>query len=355
MKNQHTGYYLPAEWTEQSGIQLTWPHKNTDWEPYLADITQTFIQLAREISKQEKLVIAAQYPDDVKRILQENLSQESLDNVRIYACPNNDTWARDHAPLTLMPISGIIQQTNEPLLLDFKFNGWGEKFDWENDNCISKSLFEQQAFNGTIESFEDFVLEGGSIESDGEGTIMTTSFCLLAPNRNQPMNQIDIEKLLLHYFNAKRVVWLHHGSLLGDDTDGHIDTIVRLCPNNTIVYQGCDDEQDEQFTDFKLLEEELQQLKTLGGKSYRLLKLPMPDAMYEKDDRLPATYANFVILNRSVIVPTYGNKTKDAEAARILQLAFPEKEIVCIDATTVVKQHGSLHCLTMQYPYGVIK
>ena len=355
MKNQHTGYYLPAEWTEQSGIQLTWPHQNTDWEPYLADITQTFIQLAHEISKQEKLVIAAQYPDNVKRILQENLSQESLDNVHIYACPNNDTWARDHAALTLMPIKGTSQQANEPLLLDFKFNGWGEKFDWENDNCISKSLFEQQAFNGTIESFEDFVLEGGSIESDGEGTIMTTSFCLLAPNRNQPMNQTDIEKLLLHHFNAKRVVWLHHGSLLGDDTDGHIDTIVRLCPNDTIVYQGCDDEQDEQFTDFKLLEEELQQLKTLDGKSYRLLKLPMPDTMYEEDDRLPATYANFVILNRSVIVPTYGNKIKDAEAARILQLAFPEKEIVCIDATTVVKQHGSLHCLTMQYPYGVIK
>jgi len=197
MKNQYTAYYLPAEWAEQSGIQLTWPHKNTDWEPYLTEITQTFIQLAREISKQEKLVIAAQYPDDVKRILQENLSQESLDNVRIYACPNNDTWARDHAPLTLMPIKGTSQQANEPLLLDFKFNGWGEKFDWENDNRISKSLFEQQAFNGTIESFENFVLEGGSIESDGEGTIMTTSFCLLAPNRNQPMNQTDIEKLLM--------------------------------------------------------------------------------------------------------------------------------------------------------------
>ena len=151
------------------------------------------------------------------------------------------------------------------------------------------------------------------------------------------------------------MVWLHHGSLLGDDTDGHIDTIVRLCPNNTIVFQGCDDEQDEQFTDFNLLEEELQQLKTLDGKSYRLLKLPMPDAIYEEDDRLPATYANFVILNHSVIVPTYGNNTKDAEAARILQQAFPEKEIVCINATTVVKQHGSLHCLTMQYPYGVIK
>ena len=355
MTDQHTAYFLPAEWAPQSGIQLTWPHQNTDWKPCLAEITQTFIQLAREISRQEKLLVAAQNPDEVRRILEENLPPENLRNIRVSACKSNDTWARDHAPLTLMPARGAAPQADGPLLLDFKFNGWGEKFGWQDDNRISRTLFAQRAFNGKMESHEQFVLEGGSIESDGEGTIMTTVFCLLAQNRNQPMSQEDIERQLLRHFNATRVVWLRHGKLVGDDTDGHIDTTVRLCPDSTIVYQGCDDEKDEQFADLKLLEEELRQLKTLHGKGYRLLKLPMPDALFDDGQRLPATYANFVILNRSVIIPAYGNKTKDAEAARIVQQAFPEREVVCIDATTVVRQHGSLHCLTMQYPCGVIR
>lgn len=355
MNDRHTAYVLPAEWAEQSGIQLTWPHKNTDWAPCLNEITETFIQLAHEISRQEKLVVAAQYPDEVKRILEENIPQESMRNIRIFACKNNDTWARDHAPITLMPVNGYSPQNEGPLLLNFKFNGWGEKFEWQHDNRITQSLFEQHAFNGKMETFDPFVLEGGSIESDGKGTIMTTSFCLLAPNRNQPMNQHDINNMLLKCFNARRIVWLQHGKLVGDDTDGHIDTIVRLCPDDTIVYQGCDDKDDEQFDDFKLLEEELKKLNTLNGKGYRLLKLPMPDAMYDDGQRLPATYANFVILNRSVIVPTYRQKSKDDEAACIFRRVFPDKEVVCIDATTVVRQHGSLHCLTMQYPYGVIR
>lgn len=355
MNDQHTSYVLPAEWATQSGIQLTWPHENTDWAPYLDAITDTFIQLAREIARQEKLIIAARNPEEVERILRQHIPEGHIKNIRIFECYNNDTWARDHAPLTLMPADAKTHNAGEPMLLDFKFNGWGEKFEWQHDNCITRSLFEQQAFNGNIKSYKQFVLEGGSIESDGKGTIMTTSFCLLAPNRNQPMNQNDIEHSLINYFNARRVVWLHHGKLVGDDTDGHIDTIVRLCPNDTIVYQGCDDKEDEQFTDFKLLEDELRKLSTLNGESYKLLKLPMPDAIFDGGQRLPATYANFVILNRSVIVPAYRQKNKDTEAARIIKQAFPDKEVVCIDATTVVRQHGSLHCLTMQYPCGVIK
>lgn len=355
MNDQHTSYVLPAEWATQSGIQLTWPHENTDWAPYLDSITDTFIQLAREIARQEKLIIAARNPEEVECILRQHITEDHIKNIRIFECYNNDTWARDHAPLTLMPADTKTYNAGEPMLLDFKFNGWGEKFEWQHDNCITRSLFEQQAFNGNIKSYKQFVLEGGSIESDGKGTIMTTSFCLLAPNRNQPMNQNDIEHRLINYFNARRVVWLHHGKLVGDDTDGHIDTIVRLCPNDTIVYQGCDDKEDEQFTDFKLLEDELRKLSTLNGESYKLLKLPMPDAIFDGGQRLPATYANFVILNRSVIVPAYQQKNKDTEAARIIKQAFPDKEVVCIDATTVVRQHGSLHCLTMQYPCGVIK
>ena len=355
MNDQHTSYVLPAEWATQSGIQLTWPHENTDWAPYLDAITDTFIQLAREIARQEKLIIAARNPEEVERILRQYIPEDHIKNIRIFECYNNDTWARDHAPLTFMPADTKTNNAGEPMLLDFKFNGWGEKFEWQHDNCITRSLFEQQAFNGNIKSYKQFVLEGGSIESDGKGTIMTTNFCLLAPNRNQPMNQNDIEHRLINYFNARRVVWLHHGKLVGDDTDGHIDTIVRLCPNDTIVYQGCDDKEDEQFTDFKLLEDELRKLSTLNGESYKLLKLPMPDAIFDDGQRLPATYANFVILNRSVIVPAYQQKNKDTEAARIIKQAFPDKEVVCIDATTVVRQHGSLHCLTMQYPCGVIK
>lgn len=340
--------YLPAEWEPQSAIQLTWPDEHTDWAPYLDAITTTFVELAKAITRFENLIIAAADANAVSEILSRKLSHEQLSRVKIYPCPINDTWARDHAPLTLVGNSGKAKE--EVRLLDFRFNGWGEKFPSEKDNHITKTLYREGAYRGQLENHDDFVLEGGSIESDGKGSIFTTSHCLLAPHRNQPLTETEITERLKHYFHAGRIVWLHHGNLVGDDTDGHIDTIVRLCPNDTIAYVRCDDTSDEQYNDFHALEEELKALTTVEGHPYRLLPLPMPRRMEDESYRLPATYANFVILNGAVLVPTYQQPDNDKKAMDVIAQAFPDREIIGIDASTVVRQHGSLHCLTMQFP-----
>ena len=277
---------------------------------------------------------------------------------------------RKHQP-SARPKDACYQRDARTLtLLDFQFNGWGEKFEAKLDNAINKHLYEQGLVKGNYEDHLDFVLEGGSIESDGKGTIFTTTCCLMAPHRNQPLTQTQIEERLKAYLGAERVVWLNHGSLIGDDTDGHIDTLARICPNDTIVYTGG----DADHPDLALMEEELKALRTLEGKPYRLLKLPLPRPIYDppvadgsvvndaivaegiesgdavaNGDRLPATYANYLIINGAVLVPTYAQPDLDAEAMRIIGEAFPDREIIGIDCRAVIKQHGSLHCCTMQY------
>lgn len=340
-------YILPAEWHRQACVQLTWPHEATDWSPYLDDITETFIQIAKAVAQYESLVVAAKYPERVREQLEDSLSDEEMSRVSIYECDNNDTWARDHAFLTLVPASDVSAPCR---LLDFRFNGWGEKFAADKDNLINRTLFEKGILHGERVDYDDFVLEGGSIESDGRGTILTTSMCLMAPHRNQPMTREQIEQTLKERLCARKIIWLDHGQLIGDDTDGHIDTIVRMCPNNTLLYVGCDDENDPQYADFKALEQQLKDITDADGNSYRLLKLPMPDAIYDDGDRLPATYANFLILNGAVIVPTYNQEAKDARALEVVAEAFPGYDIIAIDSRTIVRQHGSIHCLTMQYP-----
>jgi agmatine/peptidylarginine deiminase len=368
-------FYLPAEWALQSGIQLTWPHDRTDWKPYLKEITDTFIELARHIAEDEKVLIVTPHVESVRQLLAERLGQKLIGNILFYSCDTNDTWARDHGFLTLLPKSNRPVKASVPanaetsyspeqdnknrqpagLLLDFHFNGWGEKFPSDLDDRINRSLYAQGAFNGEREDHENFVLEGGSIESDGQGTLFTTTHCLMAPHRNQPFTKEEIESKLKFVFRARRMIWLEHGLLEGDDTDGHIDTIVRTAPNDTLLYMGCQDEKDSQYEDFKLLEQQLQSLRTLNGTPYQLLELPMPDPIYQDGERLPATYANFVITNHTILYPTYHQAEKDRLSGRILSEAFPGKRIIGIDARTAIRQHGSLHCLTMQYPAGIIR
>ena len=359
-------FVLPAEWEPQSAIMLTWPHAGTDWKPYLTEITNTYIELAKIITRYEQLLVATPDRASTWYTLHDCLSPEQMDKIHIYEVDSNDTWARDHGPITLV----LRKKQNTwmvPIrLLDFKFNGWGEKFRWEKDNAINLQLYYQAAFNADLENHQGFVLEGGSIESDGKGTLFTTSQCLLAPHRNQPFTRENIDHQLKNFFNLKQVVWLDHGNLIGDDTDGHIDTIVRVAPHDTLLYVGCDDPDDEQHEDFQALEKQLQGLLTFEGYPYRLLKLPMPDPIYDegdrlstdkqsKGDRLPATYANFLILNKAVIYPTYNQPEKDEEAKRQIQLAFPDREIIGVDSLTIIRQHGSIHCLTMQLPEGAIR
>ena len=235
-------------------------------------------------------------------------------------------------------------------MLDFRFNGWGEKFPAALDNQITSKMAAQGLFQYPVENHDDFVLEGGSIESNGEGIIFTTSICLLAPHRNQPLTREEIETQLLQRLHAQHIIWLDHGNLIGDDTDGHIDTIVRIAPHDTLLYVGCDDEGDPQYEDFQALEQQLRTLRTPDGHPYRLLRLPMPHPIFDDGERLPATYANFVILNGAVLVPTYNQPDLDSIACETISLAFPGLDIIGIDARVVVRQHGSLHCLTMQYP-----
>ena len=325
---------MPAEWELQSMVQLTWPHKDTDWAPILPEITAVYNEMAREIRKREKLLIVA--PAEV---------QPPTLNSYLITLNTNDTWARDHGFITVEEITANSQKPKTKILLDFCFNGWGEKFEATLDNEINRHLYDQGLIKGIYESHLDFVLEGGSIESDGKGTIFTTSCCLMAPHRNQPLTQSEIEQRLKQSLGAERVVWINHGSLIGDDTDGHIDTLVRICPDDTLLYIGS----DEEHPDLLLMEEELKTFRTLEGKPYRLLKLPLPRPIYDGDERLPATYANYLVINDAVLVPTYNQPDLDQEAMRIIQQAFPDRDIVGIDCRAVIKQHGSLHCCTMQY------
>ena len=354
MDINNSTYYLPSEWQKQVAVQLTWPHAKTDWAPYLEDIVRMEVRMADEITKREDLIIATPEKDAVRGLLKAQLSEQQFNRVKIVEMPTDDTWARDHGAITLLPRPENKEKPRKAILLDFCFNGWGKKFPAENDNRITQNLNSGRVFKAyydyAMKDHLDFVLEGGSIESDGKGTVFTTSQCLLAPNRNQPLSKEDIEDYLKKVLCAERIVWLDHGNLIGDDTDGHIDTIVRIAPDDTILYVKCDDDKDEQFEDFDALEKQLQVLRTKEGKPYRLLPLPMPKAMYDDGDRLPATYANFLIINGAVLVPTYNQPELDKKAMEIIQEAFPDREIIGIDAQVAVRQHGSLHCLTMQFP-----
>ena len=305
----------------------------------LDEVEECFLNLAREIaSRQPLLLVAPEFPKALENF-------EFKENVFYVECPTNDTWARDHGFISLL------NEQEEVRLVDFCFNGWGMKFAACKDNLINSQLVKGSLLNGTYQNCRNFVLEGGSIESDGEGTLLTTSLCLLAPNRNDTLDKQEIEDYLKKSFNLKQVLWLDHGYLAGDDTDSHIDTLARLCPNHTICYVQCTDTEDEHYMELKKMEEQLKEFRTLDNEPFRLLGLPMPEAIFDEDgERLPATYANFLIMNDAVLYPTYDQPENDRKAACVLQEAFPRKEIVGVDCRALIKQHGSLHCVTMQYP-----
>lgn len=329
---------LPAEWAEQEFVQLTWPHAETDWADMLDEVNQCFVNIARAILKFQNLLIVCVDSEDVEPFF----TEQELEQITFAEMPTNDTWARDHGGITVF-------EDDKAVIYDFTFNGWGMKFAANHDNLITRKLYMAGIFGESLHrNCFNFILEGGSIESDGEGTLLTTAECLLSNNRNN-LSQDDVEEYLKNCFGLQRVLWLEHGYLAGDDTDSHIDTLVRFCDKSTIAYIKCDDEADEHYRDLKRMKKELRMFKTLEGRYYRLIPLPMADEVYFEGERLPATYANFLIINGAVLVPTY-NSPKDQIAIIQLQKAFPEREIIGIDCNALIKQHGSLHCVTMQYP-----
>lgn len=338
--------YLPAEWHKQSLIQLTWPHIETDWAYMLDEVETCFLNIAYEILERQDLLVVAPEPFSIGDCIEAHGG--NVKRLTVSKVETNDTWARDHAFITMLKEDGT------PQLLDFCFNGWGMKYAANYDNLINSRLYYFcDTLKGEYVYHRNFILEGGSIESDGKGTLLTTRSCLLSSNRNE-MIQEDMEKFLKETFNLKQVLWLSHGYLAGDDTDSHIDTLARFCPDDTIAYVKCTDSNDEHYEELKAMEEELKAFRTLDGKPYRLLPLPMANPIYDDErKRLPATYANFLIMNEAVLYPTYMQYANDMLAKEVLAEAFPGREIVGIDCTALIKQHGSLHCVTMQYPEGV--
>jgi agmatine/peptidylarginine deiminase len=334
---------LPAEWEPQSAVMLTWPRRDGDFAKVFAAVEANFVAIAVAIARFESLhVNVAEGAASLReRLVAAGVPPERL---RVYELPNDDVWARDHGPITVVRDGKLVH-------LDFQFNGWGGKFSAARDNALTAALAHIGAWNAPVETI-DLVLEGGGIESDGKGTLLTTERCLLAPTRNAKLDKAGIEAVLKAKLGVERILWLRHGDLLGDDTDGHIDTIARFCDADTIAYQACDDRADAHHEDLAGLAAELAALRTTDGRPYQLVPLPLPQAIFDADDgrRLPAGYANFLILNGAVLVPLYGDTNNDAIALQRLRPCFPGREVIGIDCRALIQQYGSLHCVTMQIP-----
>lgn len=334
---------LPAEWEPQGFVQLTWPHPDTAWYDLL-HVLDCYVEVAKAITRYEPLLVVCR---DKAECLQDMLERgyEPSAQVRFVECPLNDTWARDHGAISVVG--------EEKAVLDFVFNGWGLKFGSDLDNQINRNIYKQGVWAPDVryKDMRPFVLEGGSIDTDGCGTLMATSECLLSLNRNEYLSREEIEAHLTKAFGLKRILWLDHGSIAGDDTDSHVDILARFCSEDTIAYTSCDNPSDENYASLKAMEEQLRTFRTLDGKPYKLVPLPLPEPLYLEDYRLPASYANFLVVNGAVLMPGAGSSL-DEVAAGQLRSAFPGRTVEVIDCRPLLSGHGGLHCITMNYPKG---
>ena len=336
--------YLPPEWAPQRGVLITWPHDHSDWEENLPAVEDVFRELAGQISRFEDLVVTCR-DEKHRRHIRNQLVIGGVDPTRfsLHIARSNDCWARDHGPISVF-------DQDKPWLLNFVFNGWGNKYKSDLDNQITSMLHAQGAFGDAGLRSIDFVLEGGSIDVDGEGTLLTTEHCLLSPKRNPGFSKEKIEHRLKTLLGVERILWLTAGHLAGDDTDSHIDTLARFCSPDTIVHVSCDDPDDEHYAGLLAMQRELQALQSYSGRPYHLVPLPWPRPKFAADGRrLPASYANFLIINNAVLVPTYNDPT-DASALTCLLKCFPGRQIIGIPSLPLITQGGSLHCVTMQLP-----
>ena len=327
-----------AEWEEQKAVLMSFPHNETDWKKDLKGALSPFVRIAQAIAYSQAVYIICKDKDEISELF---CSKKNLTFIEI---PTNDTWIRDYGYLS-------IEENGERKLLDFKFDGWGGKFEASLDNAVNRKLYNKGYLGITPLEEVDFVLEGGSIESDGCGTILTTTQCLCNPNRNGGKTKEEVERTLRDNLGAKRVLWLDYGYLAGDDTDAHIDTVARFVNRHTITYLQCLDNRDEHYDTLQKMHLQLKKFRTFDGKPYRLIPLPMCEARYgDRGNRLPLTYANFLITNSALLYPTYNLKT-DKPAGIILRSLFPDKEIIPIDCSKLIEEGGALHCSTMQVSY----
>lgn len=373
---------LPAEWEPQSAVLLAWPHAGTDWAERLDSVEGTCAALIAAITRCETAIVCT--PDaEIGAHAAECLREAGADlsRVRFVEIPYDDTWLRDSGPIILMsgtghPATARTRQVRHMselasdesddsrsahpcadaqgqfVLLDFRFTGWGGKFEAAQDDALVAGLVARSVFRGDAQHQRiDWALEGGAIESDGRGTILTTWKCL--QQRHPEQSRATVELTLRNALSAQRVLWLDHGFLQGDDTDAHVDTLARFAPDDAIVFQACSDPDDPHYEELAAMRREIEALRTVDGKPYRLFDLPWPQPILDQGRRLAASYANYLVINGAVLVPAYNDVVDDA-AAQTIALAHPGREIIQIPCRPLIWQNGSLHCMTMQVPAGAI-
>ncbi len=322
----------PAEFETQRAVQIIFPHARSDWNRYLEEACECFVNIIESVRRFELCLVIC---DDVARVRK---YFNDTQNLLFIPYHTDDTWARDCSGI-------VVEEDAKTLMLDFRFNGWGNKFEAARDNAMTRALSK---YYDADHISVDFVLEGGAIESDGNGTLLATAQCLLHSGRNRQYTPTQIEALLGETLGIKRFLWLHHGYLHGDDTDAHVDTLARFVDEQTIMYLCCEDETDEHYHDLKAMENELRQFTCKSGHPYRLIALPMTRPIYYEGERLPSSYANFLMLNGAVLVPTYQDCNDDV-VLEIFRTTFPERTVIGVDCSILIRQHGSLHCVSMQF------
>ncbi|MEJ1095726.1 MULTISPECIES: agmatine deiminase family protein [unclassified Pseudoxanthomonas] len=338
-------FRFPAEWESQSAILIAWPHAETDWAERLGAVEDTYVALVAAITRFQDVVICVA-DDDLQTYAEARLrsARVEMTRVRFVTAEYDDTWLRDSGPITLCE-SGHFK------LLDFRFTGWGGKFEASRDDQLVGELSGMQLFHNYFVQSINFALEGGAIETDGDGTLLTTWRCLHERHPDVPREQITSQ--LAGWLHQDRVLWLDHGYLEGDDTDAHIDTLARFAPDNAIVFQACDDPKDSHYQELQAMAKEIAALRTRDGQPYRLFPLPWAKPVLDEGRRLAASYANFLVINDAVLMPAYGDEA-DGKAAEVLAAAYPGRDIVQVPCRSLIWQNGSLHCITMQLPKGLV-
>ena len=336
--------FLP-EWTPCDGVLMALPDKTTDWAYILDEVRDQYKNIVKELTSCDiHVVMLCKNMQEAQNIFCD-VKPEKLTLIKL---DYNDTWTRDYGPIT-------IAKDDNLRALHFGFNGWGLKFAADKDNLVNRNLEDKSVFTkGIFRNRSGFILEGGSIDTDGMGTILTTSKCLCSPNRNGGLSKSEADTNLRRFLGADHILFLDYGHLEGDDTDSHIDTLARMAPDNTILFTGCRDMDDPQFEDLLKMRAQLTMFKNPEGLPYNLIELPLPSPIYDEEgQRLPATYANYLVINGFIFMPTYDQPENDALAVNTVKIAFPDYEVIGIDCRTLIKQHGSLHCATMQLPCGL--
>ena len=337
---------FPNEGELSSAILLAWPHEDTDWQPWLDKIERCYRDFVAQLSQHAKVIVLCRdthHQQHIQKIL--NASNADFNSIHFIPTTYNDTWIRDYGPITVL--------NNEHVqLLNFKFNAWGDKYKASDDDAVNTFLQQQNCFSVELKTL-DIILEGGSIDTDGQGTLITTSHCLISDSRNPLMQKQEWEKFFTQQFGIQKVLWLDHGGLIGDDTDSHVDMLARFCDDETIAYTSCEDTSDVHYTPLIKMKQQLASFTTLSNKPYKLIALPMPKAIIDDGERLPASYANFLILNNAVFVPCYDDPADNIALSRLRE-CFPRHNIIGVNARALIQQYGSLHCASMQVPLSAL-